>query len=324
MRPMTIRIWCCMLALLVCAPAVRAANYPERPVTLVTAFTPGGPSDLLARIIGQKLSEILHQPFVIDGRPGGGGNIAAEFVAHATPDGYTLLLGNNSILATNMSLYKRLAYDARRDFAPISLIGSQANILVVGPRLHVNAMSELIAFAKANPGKLNYASTGYGAAAHLSAEMFKKQAGVDIVMVPYKGSAPALQDLIGGRIDMVFATAASVIGYVRSGTLRPLAVTTSKRTSLLPDVATVAELGLPDFEATTWHGLVAPAATPRDIIDTLNRATSEALKDLAVKKSLMDLGVDINSGSPEEFAAYIKSEIPKWAAVIQASGAQVE
>ena len=324
MRPIIIRIWCCLLALLVCAPAVRAASYPERPVTLVTAFTPGGPSDLLARIVGQKLSEILHQPFVVEGRPGGGGNIAAEFVAHATADGYTLLLGNNSILATNMSLYKQLAYDARRDFAPISLIGSQANILVVGPKLHVNSMAGLIAFAKANPGKLNYASTGYGAAAHLSAEMFKKQAGVDIVMVPYKGSAPALQDLIGGRIDMVFATAASVIGYVRSGTLRPLAVTTSKRTGLLPDVATVAELGLPDFEATTWHGLVAPAATPRDIIDTLNRATSEALKDPAVKKSLMDLGVDINSGSPEEFAAYIKSEIPKWATVIKASGAQVE
>ncbi|MBO0757699.1 MAG: tripartite tricarboxylate transporter substrate binding protein [Bradyrhizobiaceae bacterium] len=324
MQSIIIRMWGCLLALLLGVPAVRAADYPERPVTLVTAFTPGGPSDLLGRIVGQKISEILHQPFVIDGRPGGGGNIAAEFVAHAMPDGYTLLLGNNSILATNMSLYKRLAYDARRDFAPISLIGSQANILVVGPKLQVNSMAELIAFAKANPGKLNYASTGYGAAAHLSAELFKKQAGVDIVMVPYKGSAPALQDLIGGRIDMVFATAASVIGYVRSGTLRPLAVTTSKRTSLLPDVATVAELGLPDFEATTWHGLVAPASTPRDIIDTLDRATIEALKDPGVRKSLMDLGVEINSGSPEEFAAYIKSEIPKWAAVIEASGAKAD
>jgi tripartite-type tricarboxylate transporter receptor subunit TctC len=323
-QPTIIRMWCCLLALLLGAPAVRAADYPERPVTLVTAFTPGGPSDLLARIVGQKLSELLHQPFVVDGRPGGGGNIAAEVVAHATPDGYTLLLGNNSILATNMSLYKRLAYDARRDFAPISLIGSQANILVVGPKLHVNSMAELIAFAKANPGTLNYASTGYGAAAHLSAELFKKEAGVDIVMVPYKGSTPALQDLIGGRIDMLFATAASVVGYVRSGTLRPLAVTTSKRTSLLPDVATVAELGLPGFDATTWHGLVAPAGTPRDVIDTLNRSTTEALRDPAVRKSLIDLGVEINSGSPEEFAAYIKSEIPKWAAVIAASGAQAD
>jgi tripartite-type tricarboxylate transporter receptor subunit TctC len=322
--PTIISAWCCLMALSLGVPAVRAADYPERPVALVTAFTPGGPSDLLARIVGQKLSEILHEPFVVDGRPGGGGNIAAAFVAHATPDGHTLLLGNNSILATNVSLYKRLAYDARRDFTPISLIGTQASILVAGSKLHINSMAELIAFAKANPGKLNYASTGYGAAAHLSAELFKKEAGVDIVMVPYKGSAPALQDLIGGRIDMVFATTASVVGYVRSGTLRPLAVTTSKRTSLLPDVATVAELGLPGFEATTWHGLVAPAGTPRNIIDRLNRATIEALNDPAVRKSLMDLGVEINSGSPEEFADYIKSEIPKWAAVIEASGAQAD
>jgi len=314
----------CLLALLLPVQVTRAADYPVRPVTLVTAFTPGGPSDLLARIVGQRLSEILHQPFVVDGRPGGGGNIAAEFVARATPDGYTLLLGNNSILATNMSLYKKLGYDARRDFAPIALIGSQANILVVGPRVHANAMSELIALAKANPGKLNYASTGYGAAAHLSAELFKRDAGVDIVMVPYKGAGPALQDLMAGQVDMVFATAASVIGHIRSGALRPLAVTTAKRTTLLPDVATVAELGIPGFEATTWHGLVAPAGTPKDIINTLNRATIEALKDPNVRKSLTDLGVDIAGSSPEEFAAYIRLEIPKWAAVIAASGAQVE
>jgi tripartite-type tricarboxylate transporter receptor subunit TctC len=314
----------CLLALLLPVQVTRAADYPVRPVTLVTAFTPGGPSDLLARIVGQRLSEILHQPFVVDGRPGGGGNIAAEFVARATPDGYTLLLGNNSILATNMSLYKKLGYDARRDFAPIALIGSQANILVVGPRVHANAMAELIALAKANPGKLNYASTGYGAAAHLSAELFKRDAGIDIVMVPYKGAGPALQDLMAGQVDMVFATAASVIGHIRSGTLRPLAVTTAKRTTLLPDVATVAELGIPGFEATTWHGLVAPAGTPKDIIDTLNRATIEVLKDPDVRKSLTDLGVDIAGSSPEEFAAYIRLEIPKWAAVIAASGAQVE
>jgi tripartite-type tricarboxylate transporter receptor subunit TctC len=314
----------CLLALLLPVQATRAADYPVRTVTLVTAFTPGGPSDLLARIVGQRLSEILHQPFVVDGRPGGGGNIAAEFVARATPDGYTLLLGNNSILATNMSLYKKLGYDARRDFAPISLIGSQANILVVGPKVHANAMSELIALAKANPGKLNYASTGYGTAAHLSAELFKRDAGIDIVMVPYKGAGPALQDLMAGQVDMVFATAASVIGHIRSGTLRPLAVTTPVRTALLPDVATVAELGIPGFEATTWHGLVAPAGTPKDIIDTLNRATIEVLKDRNVRRSLTDLGVDIAGSSPEEFAAYITLEIQKWAAVVAASGAQVE
>jgi tripartite-type tricarboxylate transporter receptor subunit TctC len=313
-----------MLALLAIARATLAADYPTRPVTLITAFTPGGPSDILARIVGQKLSEILHQSFVVDGRPGGGGNIAAEFVARAKPDGYTLLMGNNSILATNMSLYRKLGYDAQRDLAPVTLIGSQPNILVVGPKLQVRSLGELIALAKARPGQLNYASTGYGAAAHLSAELFKKEAGVDIVMVPYKGSAPALQDLIAGQVDMVFATAASVIGHIRAGTLHPLAVTTAKRTSLLPEVATVAELGISGFEATTWHGLVAPAETPKEIIETLNRATVEALKDPAVRKSLTELGVDISGTSPEEFAAYIKSEIPKWAAVIEASGAHVE
>jgi tripartite-type tricarboxylate transporter receptor subunit TctC len=304
--------------------AAFSEDYPTRPVTLVTAFTPGGPSDILARIVGQKLSELLHQPFVVDGRPGGGGNIAAEFVAHATPDGYTLLMGNNSILATNMSLYKKLGYDAQQDFSPISLIGSQPNILVVPPSSSSKSMADLIAYAKAHPGKLNYASTGFGAAAHLSAELFKKDAGIDIVMVPYKGSAPALQDLMGGEVDMVFATAASVIGHIRAGSVRALAVTTAKRTSLLPEIPTVAELGLTGFEATTWHGLVVPAGTPADVIDTLNRATVEALNDPAVRKSLTDLGVEVGASTPQEFSAYIKSEIPKWAAVIKASGAQIE
>jgi tripartite-type tricarboxylate transporter receptor subunit TctC len=314
----------CLLALLLLSGSGAAASYPVRPVTLVTAFTPGGPSDLLARIVGQKLSEILGQPFVVDARPGGGGNIAAELVAHAAPDGYTLLMGNNSILATNMSLYKQLGYDAQRDFSPICLIGSQPNILVVNPNSPAHSLSELIELAKAKPGKLNYASTGYGAAAHLSAELFKKEAAVDIVMVPYKGSAPALQDLIAGNVDMVFATAASVIGHIRAGTLRALAVTTRQRTALLPAIAPIAELGIPGFEATTWHGLVAPAGTPKVVIDKLNQATIAALNDPGVRKSLTDLGVEIAGGSPEKFSAYIKSEIPKWAAVIEASGARVE
>jgi len=204
------------------------------------------------------------------------------------------------------------------------LIGSQPNILVVPPSSPSKSMADLIAYAKANPGKLNYASTGFGAAAHLSAELFKKDAEIDIVMVPYKGSAPALQDLMGGEVDMVFATAASVIGHIRAESVRALAVTTAKRTNLLPDIPTVAELGLPGFEATTWHGLVAPTGTPADVIDTLNRATVEALNDPAVRKSLSDLGVEVGASTPQEFAAYIKSEIPKWAAVIKASGAQIE
>src|SRR5262249_26576833 len=301
-----------------------AADYPTRPVNLIVAFTPGGPSDVLARIVGRQLEKILGQPFVIDNRPGGAGNIAAETVAHAAPDGYTLLMGNNGLLATNQSLFRKLNFDAEKDFVPISLIGSQPNILVVNPKLGINSMAELIAYAKANPGKLNYANSGFGAAAHLSAELFKSEAKVDIVSVSYKGAAPALQDLIGGHVQLMFATSASVVGVLRSGTLRPLAVTTLKRFSLMPELPTVAELGLPGFDATTWHGLVAPAGTPRDVIDALNHATMQALKDADTLRQLHDLGVEVSSSTPEGFAAYIRSEIPKWAAVVKASGAQVE
>jgi tripartite-type tricarboxylate transporter receptor subunit TctC len=318
------RILAAAFALLATLSSAVAADYPSRPVTLIVAFTPGGPSDVLARIVGRQLEKILGQTFVIDNRPGGAGNIAAETVAHATPDGYTLLMGNNGLLATNQSLFRKLNFDAERDFAPISLIGSQPNILVVNPKLGIASMDELIAYAKANPGKLNYANSGFGAAAHLSAELFKSEAKVDIVSVSYKGAAPALQDLIAGHVQLMFATSASVIGFIKAGTLRPLAVTTLKRFSLMPDLPTVAELGLPGFDATTWHGLVAPAGTRRDVIETLNRANVQALADPDTVRQLHDLGVEVGSSTPEEFAAYIRSEIPKWAAVVKASGAQVE
>lgn len=306
------------------APAPAAAKYPERPVTLIVAFTPGGPSDVLARILGKKLEQLLGQPFVIENRPGAGGNIAAELAARAAPDGHTLLMGNNSILATNASLYRTMRYDAEKDFAPVSLIGSQANILVVHPALPVRTLDELIALAKAKPGQLDFASSGYGAAAHLSGELFKAQAHVDIVHVAYKGAAPALQDVIAGHVQMMFATAASVVGHIKDGLVRPLAVTTATRTAVLPDVPTVAELGFPGFAATTWHGLVAPAATQPEVIETLHRATVAALADPAVRKALGDLGVDIAGSSPAEFAAYIKAEIPKWRAVVQTAGGKLD
>ena len=312
------------LALVVGNPAASAADYPTRPVTLMVAFTPGGPSDVLARILGKKLEQLLGQPFVIENRPGAGGNVAAEAVAHAAGDGYTLLNGNNSILATNAALYKRINFDPETDFAPISLIGSQANILVVNPQVPAHTMAELIALAKANPGKINFASSGFGAAAHLAGELFKTETRIDIVHVPYKGAAPALQDVIAGHVQMMFATAASVVGHIQSGQVRALAVTTLKRTALLPDLPTVDELGIKGFDATTWHGLVAPAKTPKDIVAALNRATAQALDDPGVKKQLADLGVDIMGGTPEEFAAYIKSEIPKWTAIVKASGATLE
>jgi len=313
-----------LLAGLLLMPASYAQTYPNRPVTLVVAFTPAGPSDVLARVLGRKLEEVLKQPFVIVNRPGAGGNLGAEVVATATPDGYTLLMGNNSILATNASLYKSLPYDPVKDFKPISLIGEQANILVVNPKIPAHSVAELIALAKAQPGKLNYASSGVGTAAHLAGALFKAQADIDIVHVAYKGAAPALQDVITGQVQMMFATAASVVGFINSGLVRPLAVTTLKRTAVLPDLPTVAEAGLPGFEATTWHGLVAPAATPPAVIARLHDATVAALHDPALAKSLADLGVDISSSTPEEFARYITAEIPKWTAVVKASGATLE
>jgi tripartite-type tricarboxylate transporter receptor subunit TctC len=304
--------------------AATAADYPTHPVTIVVAFTPGGPSDVLSRIVGKRLQEIMHQPFIIENRPGAGGNIAAEQVARADADGYTLLMGNNSILATNAALYKKLNYDPEKDFIPISLIGTQANILVVNPSVPAHSMAELIALAKASPGKLNFASSGHGAAAHLAGELFKTEAGINIVHVAYKGAAPALQDVVAGHVQMMFATAASVIGLIKNGRVRALAVTTPKRTALLPDLPTVDELGLKGFDATTWHGLVAPAGTPKPIIDALNFAVVEALKDPATQKSLQDLGVDIVGDSAKEFEAYSKSEIPKWTAVVKNSGAHVD
>jgi len=309
---------------LLLASAGLAQTYPVRPVTLVVAFTPAGPSDVLARVLGRKLEEVLKQPFVIVNRPGAGGNLGAEVVANAPPDGYTLLMGNNSILATNASLYKSLPYDPVKDFKPVSLIGEQANILVVNPKVPARSVKELIALAKAEPGKLNYASSGVGTAAHLAGALFKAQADIDIVHVAYKGAAPALQDVMAGQVQMMFATAASVIGFINSGLVRPLAVTTLKRTAVLPVLTTVAEAGLPGFEATTWHGLVAPAATPPAVIARLHDATVAALHDPALAKSLADLGVDISGSTPEEFARYITAEIPKWTAVVKASGATLD
>jgi len=312
------------LALIWAAPVTQAADYPVRPVTLAVAFTPGGPSDVLSRIVGKKLEQLLGQPFIIENRPGAGGNVAAEQVARASADGHTLLMGNNSILATNAALYKKINFDPEADFAPISLVGSQANILVVNPQLPVRSMAELIAYAKANPGKVNYASSGHGAAAHLAAELFKAEAKIDIVHVPYKGAAPALQDVIAGHVQMMFATAASVVPHIQSGQVRALAVTTLKRTAVFPDLATVDELGLKGFDATTWHGLVAPSRAPKDVIATLHRATVAALADATVRKALGDLGVDIVGNTPEEFTAYIKAEIPKWTAIVKASGATLD
>ncbi len=310
--------------LLAVSAPVRAAEYPSRPVTLMVAFPPGGPSDVLARIVGKKMEQLLGASFVIENRPGAGGNIAAESVARAAPDGYTLLMGNNSILATNESLYKHLNYSPEKDFTPITLIGTQANILVINPEVPARSLKELIALAQAQPGKINFASSGYGAAAHLAGELFKSEAKINIVHVPYKGAAPALQDVIAGHDQMMFATAASVIGHIEGGRVRALAVTTLKRTQVLPDLPTMDEAGLKGFDASTWHGLVAPAGTPPQVIATLHDAAVKTLHDPGVQASLGKLGVDIVGDMPQEFQSYIKSEIPKWTAIVKASGATLD
>jgi len=261
---------------------------------------------------------------VIENRPGAGGNVAGETVARATPDGYTLLLGSNSTLATNVSLYKKIGFDPVKDFAAITLIGWQANVFYVHPSMPVQTLRELIDYAKANPGKLSYATGGHGTTAHLSGELLKTEAKIDIVHVPHRGTGPALQNTVAGHIPMGISSIAPVGEHFRSGTLRPLAVTTLARTALLPDIGTVAELAIPGFEATTWHGLVAPAGTPAAIINTLHKGMMATLNDPDARKQLINLGVDLAGNTPEEFAAYIKAEIPKWAAIVKASGASLD
>ena len=312
-------------AALVCSPVLaRAAEYPTKPITLMIGFAPGGPSDVMARIITKKMEQILKQPLVIENRAGAGGSIAGTAVARAAPDGYTVLLATGSLLAINVSLYKNLGYDPEKDFEPITMVGTQTNVLYTHPTLPAQTLGELITYAKANPGKLSFGSGGNGTPAHLAGEMLKIEAKIDMTHVPFRGTGPALQAVIGGHVPMAFNPPPPLIPHIQNGTIRAIAVTTLKRTAALPDVPTIAERGFPGFDATTWHGLVAPAGTPKDVVATLNRAAVAALNDAEVRKALTDLGVDVVADTPEEFRAYIKSEIPKWAAIVKASGAKVD
>jgi tripartite-type tricarboxylate transporter receptor subunit TctC len=314
------------LALLSCLAlaAGLAMAQGEKSVRFVVGFTPGGPSDILSRALAAKLSETRGQPVIVENRPGAGGNLAAEVVARSAPDGNTWLLGNNSILATNAALYSHLPFDPEKDFAPVALVGIQPNMLVVHPSVPARSVAELIAYAKQHPGKLNYASTGAGVASHLSGELFKSMTGIDMVHVPYKGAQPALTDVIAGQCQVMFATSASAIPYVKAGRLRALAVTTAHRSASLPDLPTVAEAGVPGFESTTWHGVVVPAGTSSAIIERLNRDINAALRDAELRRRLDALGVEVVGGTPQEFAAYIAAEIPKWTKIVRDSGAKAD
>jgi tripartite-type tricarboxylate transporter receptor subunit TctC len=304
--------------------AAAAQGWPEKPVRFIVGFTPGGPSDVIARALGQKLADLWGQQVVIENRPGAGGNIAAEIAAKSAPDGYTWLLGNNSVLATNQSLYKRLAYDPVRDFAPVVLVAVQPNILVVNPDVPATSVKELIALAKAKPGQLNYASSGSGAAAHLAGELFKTMTGVEMLHVPYKGAQPALTDVVAGRAQLMFATSASAIPYIKAGRLRALAVTTTKRSATVPELPTLSEAGVPGFEAITWHGVVVPSATPAPLIERINREIVGVLQMPDLRERFESLGAEIAAGTPRDFADYIARETPKWAKVVKDSGARAE
>jgi len=306
------------------AGSALAQNYPTRVVRVVVPQAPGAQSELFARMLGQKLGESLGQSVINDPRPGAGGAIGAEVAARAAPDGYTLLFGTNSTHGSNPALYARLPYDPVRDFAPIALTVGMPYVLSVHPSLPVTSLKQLIAFAKSKPGQLYYASAGNGSTHHLSGELFKSMARINIVHVPYKGGPPATAATVGGEVSMLFNTVGSVQPSVKSGRLRALAVTTTSRSGALPDVPTMAEAGLPGFEMQSWFGLLAPAGTPRPIISRLNAETIKALNTPEMKSAIATMGANLMSGSPEPFADHIKSEIGRIGEIVKAAGIKTE
>jgi tripartite-type tricarboxylate transporter receptor subunit TctC len=301
-----------------------AADYPSRPVRLVVPFSAGGTSDFLARTIAEKLGGALGQPVIIDNKPGAGGNIGSDIVAKADPDGYTLLLGTVGTHAINSSLYKKMPYDAGKDFAPVTLVAAVPNMLVVHPSLPVKSVQELIALGKAKPGTLSFASSGHGSSIHLSGEMFKSLTEVDMLHVPYKGSSPAVSDLLGGQVNMMFDNMPSSLPHVKAGKLRALAVTSATRSPAMPDLPTLAESGIKGYDAAAWFGILAPAGTPPEVVRNLNAEIIKVLKMPEVTARLSAQGAVPTTNTPEQFAAYIKSETAKWANVVKASGAQID
>jgi tripartite-type tricarboxylate transporter receptor subunit TctC len=307
--------------LLACSPAF-ALDYPIKPVRLLVGFPAGSSTDAAARAISGRLGEGLGQQVIVDNRPGAAGNIAAEITARARADGYTLLLGANGALAVNPALYRGLGYDPVRDFSPVTLVVQVTNVLVVNPSVPANSVSELIALAKNR--SLNCGSGGVGTPGHLALELFNRTAGTNIVHVGYKGSGVALVDLIAGQIQLIFATAATALPQMKAGRVKALAVTGRTRSALLPDLPTVAESGLKDFDVTGWYGVVAPAGTPRAIVNRLNADILRALETPDVKQALVNQGFDLSPSTPEAFGAYLKSEIAKWGKVVRDAGIKAE
>ena len=305
-------------------PGLAADPFPAKQIRFVVPYPPGGPLDTVARLLGQKIAESVKHPVVVDNVPGAGGNIGAGAVAKAAPDGYTILMGAVATHAINPALYPAMPYDAEKDFIAVTQVASTPNVLVVNPAIKANSVAEFIALAKAQPGKLNFGSGSTGSAGHLAGELFKSMAGVDMVHIPYKGAAAAMQDLIGGRVDLMFDNLASSLTQVKGGRIRALAVTTAKRSALAPELPTIAESGLPGFDISTWFGIFVPAGTPKPVVDRLHDEFVKALAAPDVRQKLLNLGAEPVGNTPAEFAAYVKAEAAKYAKLVKASGAKVD
>jgi tripartite-type tricarboxylate transporter receptor subunit TctC len=306
----------CAALTLFAAFTAAAADYPSKTIKWVVPFPPGGAMDVMARALGDKLAQSMKQPVIIENRAGAGGVIGSGIVAKADPDGHTMMIVSIGH-AVNPSLYPKLNYDPAKDFEPVSLVGIVPNILVVNPSVKANSVKELIAQAKAEPGKLSYASAGTGTTVHLAAELFASMAGVDIMHVPYKGSSPAVTDLMGGQVNMMFDSVSSAKPYIESGKLKALAVTTSKRSSIFPNVPTMAEAGLKGYELSGWYAVFVPAKTPKPIVDRLNRELLKALKQPDVRQRFASIGAEVVGSSPDELGKYLQSETIRWAKVVQ-------
>lgn len=306
-------------------PAFAQKDFPSKPISMIVTYPPGGPTDAMARTIAAALKTSLGQTVVVENRAGAGGNIGAEAVARAQPDGYTLMFGTSAPLAINVSLYRKIHYDPVTSFAPVIQIGQLPNVLVVNASVPARNVGELIAYSKANPGKLTYASSGNGASSHLAGVLFNNLAGTDFQHIPYKGTGPALNDLLGGQVSMTFTDVLTALPFIRSGKVRALGVTTKTRSQALPDLPTVAEQGVPGFDVSVFFGVVAPAGTPPDVIAKLNAAFAQALQQPQVRQTLKDQGLEFApSTSPAQLAGFVKAEVGKWRGVVKQSGAQLD
>ena len=313
-----------LFCVLAAAPALAADAYPNKPIRIVVAYTPAGTTDILARAIGQKLTEAWGQSVIVDNRPGANGNIGTEYAAKATPDGYTLLMTTAAPHGVNPGLYRKLGFDAVKDFAGISLVATVPNVLVVNNNMPVKDVKELVAYLRANPGKVNFGSPGYGSTGHMSTELFMAMTGVKMNHVPYKGDAGVLADVMAGQVSLSFSNMPAYTPQIKAGRIRALAVSTSKRSPAAPEIPTMAEAGVPGYVAVAWFGLLAPAKTPRDIVNRLSTETARILKMPDVNSRLSDLGAEPVGSTPAEFDAHIKSEIVKWAKVIKDANVELQ